>query len=170
MSDHVFSREQLDAYQNSPFDLRVAFETWRETGYKVNALSISDAFNAVTFILDMYQLCAYTKTMSIVEIAKKVGVSHATVSRFINRRNGVSKVTADKIKKAISETGYVPRSVHARPGPRVKSNNDIKTGQVMLLHSYVTQGTATSAPASIMLSRGRPDGSSKYRYESAHGE
>ena len=92
--------------------------------------------------------------MSITEVAKKAGVSHATVSRVINRREGVSQETVKRVEDIMVKMGFVPRPVHERPGPRPKMNNRIKTGQVMLLHSYITESTATRAPASIMLSNG----------------
>ncbi len=37
----------VDAKSESEFDIQVEFETWRETGYKVEALSISDAYNVL---------------------------------------------------------------------------------------------------------------------------
>lgn len=50
--------------------------------------------------------------MDINEIARRAGVSRATISRYLN--NGyVSKEKRDRISKIIQETGYVP-SQHAR--------------------------------------------------------
>lgn len=46
-------------------------------------------------------------TVTIVEIAEIAGVSRATVSRYLND-GYVSKDKAEKIKKAIEETGYQP--------------------------------------------------------------
>lgn len=50
--------------------------------------------------------------MDINEIARRAGVSRATISRYLN--NGyVSKEKRDRIRRIIEETGYVP-SQHAR--------------------------------------------------------
>ena len=45
---------------------------------------------------------------SIVEIAKRTNVSIATVSRVINRAEGYSEKTKQKVLKAIRESGYSP--------------------------------------------------------------
>ncbi|MFI4913111.1 MAG: LacI family DNA-binding transcriptional regulator [Sedimentisphaeraceae bacterium JB056] len=47
--------------------------------------------------------------MTIVEIAKKTGVSHTTVSRVLYNKDGVSEATARKIKKVINDLGYTPK-------------------------------------------------------------
>ncbi|HUT43173.1 MAG TPA: LacI family DNA-binding transcriptional regulator, partial [Desulfobacterales bacterium] len=46
--------------------------------------------------------------MSIVEVAKEAGVSHATVSYVINGKPGVSSGTAKRVVNAIQKLGYVP--------------------------------------------------------------
>ena len=48
------------------------------------------------------------KKNSIVEIAKRANVSIATVSRVINRAEGYSETTKQKVLKAIRESGYSP--------------------------------------------------------------
>lgn len=44
--------------------------------------------------------------VGIVEIAARAGVSEATVSRVINRRQGVATKTRDAVEKAMAELGY----------------------------------------------------------------
>ncbi|MFF3839100.1 LacI family DNA-binding transcriptional regulator [Streptomyces sp. NPDC001930] len=44
--------------------------------------------------------------VGIVEVAARAGVSEATVSRVINRRQGVAKKTRDAVESAMSELGY----------------------------------------------------------------
>ncbi len=56
--------------------------------------------------------------MSIVQLAKRAGVSHSTVSRVINGRSGVSAELLEKVQRAIRETGYQPLPPSRRPGPR----------------------------------------------------
>lgn len=42
------------------------------------------------------------------DVALKAGVSTATVSRFVNNPAVVAKATAERIREAIAETGYIP--------------------------------------------------------------
>ena len=57
--------------------------------------------------------------MSIVEVAKLAGVSHATVSRVINNRPGVSPECVQLVRQAMQNIGYTPsgrgRPVNAQP-------------------------------------------------------
>jgi LacI family transcriptional regulator len=54
--------------------------------------------------------------MSILEVAKRAGVSVATVSRVINRVPSVSPQTAKQVRAAMKELAYVPAEI--RPGPK----------------------------------------------------
>lgn len=45
---------------------------------------------------------------TIVDVARVAAVSHATVSRYLNKRSYVSQASATAIESAITETGYVP--------------------------------------------------------------
>lgn len=47
---------------------------------------------------------------TIMDVARRAGVSYATVSRYINGNPHVSPTAADAIAKAIAETGYVPNT------------------------------------------------------------
>lgn len=49
--------------------------------------------------------------MTIVDIAKKVGVSCATVSRVINNTAAVKKETREKVQAAINEYNFSPNSI-----------------------------------------------------------
>ncbi|MGW6558534.1 LacI family DNA-binding transcriptional regulator [Streptomyces hydrogenans] len=51
--------------------------------------------------------------VGIVEVAERAGVSEATVSRVINRRQGVAKKTRDAVEQAMVELGY-ERSVQGQ--------------------------------------------------------
>lgn len=48
--------------------------------------------------------------MTIYDVAKKAGVSVATVSRVINNNDNVKKKTRDNVKKVIEELGYKPNA------------------------------------------------------------
>ncbi|MBF9018000.1 MULTISPECIES: LacI family DNA-binding transcriptional regulator [unclassified Oceanispirochaeta] len=50
-------------------------------------------------------------TVKISDVAKKAGVSTATVSRIINNLSGFSDATKIKVQKAIDELGYKPNAV-----------------------------------------------------------
>lgn len=52
-------------------------------------------------------------SVTIVDIAKIVGVSHSTVSGVINKNPRISKVTKDKVLKVIKDLNYYPNN-HAR--------------------------------------------------------
>ena len=56
--------------------------------------------------------------MSIAEVAKRAGVSRATVSRVINKRNGVSAEIAQAVRDAVAALGYQPPPLDRRPGRR----------------------------------------------------
>ncbi|MFS0778266.1 LacI family DNA-binding transcriptional regulator [Neobacillus sp. 3P2-tot-E-2] len=48
--------------------------------------------------------------VTVVDVAKKAGVSVATVSRVLNSNYMVTKEKRDKVLKAINELGYVPKT------------------------------------------------------------
>lgn len=56
--------------------------------------------------------------MSIAEVAKRAGVSRATVSRVINKRHGVSAEIAQAVREAVQALGYQPPPLERRPGRR----------------------------------------------------
>ena len=70
--------------------------------------------------------------MSIVQVAKLAGVTHGTVSRFINGRDGVSKGTAQRIRQAMSELDYQPKPLGKRRG-KIARPAGLRTRNVCLL-------------------------------------
>ena len=71
--------------------------------------------------------------MSIVQVAKVAGVSHGTVSKVINNRPGVSSATIQSVHKAMEDIGYTPPPPARRRGPRTKSHQGIRTGNIGML-------------------------------------
>ena len=58
------------------------------------------------------------KRVSIIDVAKKAGVSIATVSRVINRNGGYSKETEERVRKTIEElAALLPTSMPLVSGP-----------------------------------------------------
>lgn len=64
--------------------------------------------------------------MSIAEVAKLAKVSNATVSRVINRSGTVKPETVERVRKAMVKTGYIPKPLTSRPGPRLRHYFDGK--------------------------------------------
>ncbi len=71
--------------------------------------------------------------MSMVEVARLAGVSQATVSKVVNGHRSVSSSTAQAVRKAMREIGYVPPPAARRRGPRTRVSEGIRTGCVALL-------------------------------------
>jgi len=71
--------------------------------------------------------------MSIVEVAKRAGVSTATVSFVINNKPHVSPETAHAVWKAIAELGYTPPPPGNRRGPRPGKVTIRRTNRIALL-------------------------------------
>ena len=77
--------------------------------------------------------------MSIVEVAKLAKVSTATVSRVINSSGSVKPETVARVKKIMTQLGYVPKPLVSRPGNRLGSLHDDgrklhkKTGTIALV-------------------------------------
>lgn len=79
--------------------------------------------------------------MSIAAVARKAGVSQATVSRVINRRPGVSPDIAQAVKQAIRLLKYEPPPIERRPGRRVTPSRPRCKGIIAVvvldeLHAY----------------------------------
>ncbi len=53
---------------------------------------------------------------TMLEVAKRAGVSKATVSRVLSGNGYVSQETKDRVFKAVAESGYRPKSAGAQPG------------------------------------------------------
>ena len=86
--------------------------------------------------------------MSILEVAKRAGVSHATVSRVINNRPNVSSDSKQRVREAMSELGYVPPA--KRRGPKPKASR-VLTGNIALLFTGEKPTLATSYVMALVL-------------------
>jgi DNA-binding LacI/PurR family transcriptional regulator len=73
--------------------------------------------------------------MSIVAVAKRAGVSVATVSRVINDLQNVRAETVEQVRAAMQEIGYKPPRVKRGPkgGPRRVVPSCFRTGQFAIL-------------------------------------
>lgn len=85
--------------------------------------------------------------MTIIDVAKRAGVSHTTVSNVINNRPGVSPETVEQIWSVIREMGYRPRPPEQRRGPRGRRasvEGRIRVGLIWCDGSTVTQSSLGS--------------------------
>ena len=64
----------------------------------------------------------YSDKMNIQEVAKKAGVSIATVSRVINKTAKVNEETKKRVLDAVSELGYLPNAM----AKSLKTNSSLK--------------------------------------------
>src|SRR4051794_33880232 len=73
--------------------------------------------------------------MSIVSVAKRAGVSVATVSRVLNDLDNVRAETAEQVRTAMQEIGYTPPRI--RRGPKGARRRPVplgmRTGQLAVL-------------------------------------
>jgi LacI family transcriptional regulator len=86
--------------------------------------------------------------MSMVEVAKLAGVSHATVSRVINGRADVSSASVRRVREAMQELRYVPPA--KRRGPKPKASG-VRTGNLCVLFVTETPTLAASPVAALVL-------------------
>lgn len=70
--------------------------------------------------------------MNLQVVAEKAGVSVATVSRVVNNRTGVSEDKVKRIRAAIKELGFVPKTRIPRSVPSVAPDG-VKYGNVLIL-------------------------------------
>jgi len=73
--------------------------------------------------------------MSIVAVAKRAGVSVATVSRVLNDLDNVRAETAEQVRAAMREIGYKPPRIKRGPkgGPRRVVPPWMRTGQISVI-------------------------------------
>ncbi len=71
--------------------------------------------------------------MTIYQIARKAGVSIATVSRVINGRPGPSIRTANRVNAVIEKMGYTPAPIERRRGMRKQVSAAMQYHQVALV-------------------------------------
>lgn len=94
---------------------------------------------------------------NIQDVAKRAGVSIATVSRVINHQDGVRRSTEEKIKRAIEELGYI-RSAAARTMKRKDTKTigvivpDIQNPFFPLLMSGIEQKASENGYFTILSS------------------
>lgn len=69
--------------------------------------------------------------MSISEVAKRAGVSNATISRVINHQTGVSESTVANVRRAMQEVGYKPSP--NRRGPKLGSRRTPRVTNILFL-------------------------------------
>lgn len=56
------------------------------------------------------------KAPTMTDVARRAGVSHATVSRVVNGRSGVGSATEARVRKAIADLQYLAPPAEQRPG------------------------------------------------------
>ncbi|STT05968.1 ascBF operon repressor [Klebsiella pneumoniae] len=59
---------------------------------------------------------------TMLEVAKRAGVSKATVSRVLSGNGYVSQETKDRVFKAVAESGYRPNLLARKPGDQNHAN------------------------------------------------
>jgi len=84
----------------------------------------------------------------MVEVAKLAGVSHATVSRVINRRSDVSPDSVQRVREAMRRLRYVPPA--KRRGPKPKASG-VRTGNLGVLFFSESPTLATSPITAYVL-------------------
>lgn len=73
------------------------------------------------------------KSPTMTDVARAAGVSHATVSRLINGRPGVSAKAEVAVRKAIADLQYLAPPSENRPGRSPRSNPAARNQHVALL-------------------------------------
>ena len=89
--------------------------------------------------------------VSITEVAKLAGFSHATVSRVLNKRAGVSGEAEAAVLKAMEELGYSPAD--RRRGRKPKDRAGLKHGTIALLMMR-TEAMLVKAPVTAAVLHG----------------
>src|SRR5215468_2522858 len=75
--------------------------------------------------------------MALVDVAKRAGVSVATVSRVLNNEPGVRRETINHVQRALRAVSYDPAAV--RRGPRSGKRDGRKTQNIAVLVLGQTQ-------------------------------
>lgn len=88
------------------------------------------------------------------EVARIAGVSHTTVSRFVNRNGKVNLETAEKIQAAMNKLGYVPKPPHLRRGPTTNTCRDFKSKNIAFLSVSQSTRVFSTSPFLIDLVHG----------------
>ena len=91
--------------------------------------------------------------LTIIDVAKRSGVSPSTVSLVINQKSNVSAATVSAVCNAMNELGYVPKLPENRRGPRVGNTNTKRTKRVCLL-AYNLFASVLYSPIYISVLKG----------------
>src|SRR5688572_18385266 len=71
--------------------------------------------------------------MSLVEVAKRAGVSIATVSRVLNNTPGVRPETIEHVQRALRAASYDPSALRRGPRPGKRSGKQTQSIAVLVL-------------------------------------
>src|SRR5689334_17260751 len=71
--------------------------------------------------------------MSLVEVAKRAGVSIATVSRVLNNTPGVRPETIKHVQRALRAIDYDPAAIRRGPRPGKRDGKRLKSVAVLVL-------------------------------------
>lgn len=71
--------------------------------------------------------------MSVQAVARKAGLSVASVSRVINRHPLVAPETRERVEAAMRELGYVPPDPARRRGPRTEAHRGVRTRSIAVI-------------------------------------
>src|SRR4051812_46757967 len=82
--------------------------------------------------------------MSVLEIAKRAGVSPATVSRVLNNHPSVRPETLQQVRKVLADLNYARPAI--RRGPRLGRRAGLRTGNVAVLGIGDTDHTRFQVP------------------------
>src|SRR5436190_3006604 len=82
--------------------------------------------------------------MSVLEIAKRAGVSAATVSRVLNNHPSVRPETLQQVRKALADLNYARPAI--RRGPRLGRRAGLRTGNIAVLGLGDTDHTRFRVP------------------------
>lgn len=100
--------------------------------------------------------------MSIVDVARRAGVSVSTVSRVINHQPGVSAETEALIRAVMHELGYVPPVPERRRGPKQSRVGCLGKGLAVLLLSPRYDETFEGAYLLSQIEAGLQEGAAEH--------
>ncbi|MEX2671737.1 MAG: LacI family DNA-binding transcriptional regulator [Phycisphaeraceae bacterium] len=75
--------------------------------------------------------------MSIEKVAKIAGVSHATVSRVINRQPGVSAERAEMVREVMNRLAYTPKPRSKRTGPAPRTTDGARRPRTLDMFALI---------------------------------
>lgn len=87
---------------------------------------------------------------SITEVAKRAGVSLATVSRVINDRGGVSEKRVRLVQQAIEDLNYEPKPVYRRRGRKIDEPAGTSQGGTRSIAVLILDGLYDHTPGLLV--------------------